>query len=71
MFRKKKVKKEEYDQQLLRDLQYLKEELHTLRKIMKHSIDASTTGMYDLHVTESKYFYLLREARNRNLSART
>lgn len=71
MFKRKKVKKAEYDQRLLEDIQQLKHELSSLRKIMKHSIDSSTTGMYDLAVTESKYFYLLREARYRNLSAKS
>jgi len=70
MFGKKKVKKEEYDKRLLQDLQRLKEEVATLRKIMKHSVDVSSTGANDLAIAESKYFYLLREARNRNLSAR-
>lgn len=71
MFGKKKVRKEEYDQRLLEDLQRLKEEVATLRKIMRHSIDITSTGTSDLAIAESKYFYLLREARHRNLSARS
>jgi len=70
MFGKRKVKKEEYDKRLLQDLQRLKEEIATLRKIMKHSFDMSSTGANDLAIAECKYFYLLREARNRNMSAR-
>lgn len=70
MFGRKKVKREEYDQKLLQDLERLKEEVASLRKIMKHSVDMSTTGAVDLAKAECKYFYLLREARYRNISAR-
>jgi len=70
LFGRKKVKRDEYDQKLLQDLERLKEEVASLRKIMKHSVDMSSTGANDLAIAECKYFYLLREARYRNLSAR-
>lgn len=70
MFGKKKLKKAEYDQQLLTHMNDLKQEWITLRNIMEQSIDFSEKGTYDLHVVEAKYYYLLREARYRKLSAR-
>ncbi|MYL34397.1 DUF2508 family protein [Pontibacillus yanchengensis] len=71
MFKRKKTKQKElYDQQLLDQINQLKQEWMSLQKIMDHSIDESEYGTRDLILSEAKYFYLLREARKRNVSAR-
>ncbi|MCD5325576.1 MULTISPECIES: YaaL family protein [Pontibacillus] len=69
MFRRKKFKKEEYDRQLLDEIQRLKQEWESLERIMEHSIDASEKGLMDLRLVEAKYFYLLKEARQRKIRA--
>ncbi|WFT76856.1 YaaL family protein [Halobacillus naozhouensis] len=70
MFSKKKTKKKkELDQQLLADIQKLKRDWETLERIIEHSVDPSEEGLLDLSVAKAKYFYLLREARKRNLNA--
>ncbi|KGX94038.1 hypothetical protein N781_00010 [Pontibacillus halophilus JSM 076056 = DSM 19796] len=72
MFRKRKYKamREEANSQLLDHIERLKNERLYLRKIMEHSIEASEDGRLDVAMTEAKYFYLLREARQRNVRAR-
>lgn len=69
MFKKKRIKKAEQDQKLLTDITRLKTELATTRKIIEQSVDPSDKGLFDLSVLEAKYYYLLREARNRNVRA--
>ncbi|QST00105.1 YaaL family protein [Pontibacillus sp. ALD_SL1] len=69
MFRRKRIKKKECDQQLLDQIQRLKQEWESLERIMEHSIDASEKGIMDLHLVEAKYFYLLKEARKREIRA--
>ncbi|UOR14004.1 YaaL family protein [Halobacillus amylolyticus] len=69
IFNKKKTKRKEIDQQLLTDIQKLKYEWETLDNIIKHSIEPSEEGLLDLSLAKAKYFYMLREARHRNLNA--
>nr|WP_079529174.1 YaaL family protein [Halobacillus hunanensis] len=69
MFGKKKTKINEVDQQLLTDIKKLKQEWETLDRIIEHSVEPSEEGLLDLSVAKAKYFYLLREARKRNLNA--
>nr|WP_163531284.1 YaaL family protein [Halobacillus ihumii] len=69
MFGKKKTKINEVDQQLLSDIKKLKREWETLDRIIEHSVEPSEEGLLDLSVAKAKYFYLLREARKRNLNA--
>ncbi|WP_420810394.1 YaaL family protein [Halobacillus ihumii] len=69
IFGKKKTKINEVDQQLLSDIKKLKREWETLDRIIEHSVEPSEEGLLDLSVAKAKYFYLLREARKRNLNA--
>ncbi|WP_181350822.1 YaaL family protein [Thalassobacillus sp. CUG 92003] len=68
MVRKRKIKKD-IDQQLLRDIQHLRQEWATLNNIIQHSVEPTEEGLKDLNLTKAKYFYLLREARKRNINA--
>ncbi|MFD2658318.1 MULTISPECIES: YaaL family protein [Gracilibacillus] len=69
MFRSKKIKKAELDQEFLDKIFHLKKEWNYLEDILNRSIEPSEHGQFDLAMTKAKYFYLLREAKVRNLSA--
>ncbi|MGP4038945.1 YaaL family protein [Gracilibacillus sp. D59] len=69
MFRSKKVKKAELDQEFLDHIFQLKKEWNYLDNILNRSIEPSEFGQFDLAIAKVKYFYLLREAKVRNLSA--
>ncbi len=69
MFGKKNRIQKEIDQQLLMNIKKLKREWEQLNRIIEQSIDPSDEGLQDLALVKAKYFYLLREARNRELSA--
>ncbi|MCZ0702188.1 hypothetical protein J2T56_000778 [Natronobacillus azotifigens] len=67
---RKKKKQKELEQILLDDIFRLQKEWMKLKGIIERSVEPSDVGRYDLMVAEAKYFYLLREARYRNLNAR-
>ncbi|KAB8136259.1 DUF2508 family protein [Gracilibacillus oryzae] len=69
MFRKKRIKKEILDQELLQSIYQLKNEWTNLDDIMARSIEPSESGQFDLAVAKAKYFYLIREAKHRKISA--
>ncbi|GAE95417.1 hypothetical protein JCM21714_4655 [Gracilibacillus boraciitolerans JCM 21714] len=69
MVRSKKVKKEIVDEKLLDTIFLLKREWAYLDSIMARSIDPTEYGRFDVAVAKAKYFYCLREAKERNLSA--
>ncbi|SFL75319.1 Protein of unknown function [Gracilibacillus orientalis] len=69
MFRSKKVKKAELDQECLDKIFQLKKEWNYLDDILNRSIEPSESGQFDLAIKKAKYFYLLREAKVRRLSA--
>ncbi|SDK23946.1 YaaL family protein [Sediminibacillus albus] len=65
----KKIKKSHIDEQLLDDIFTLKEDWMSIKSIIERSVEPSERGIYELAVAEAKYFYLLREARQRKVSA--
>lgn len=65
----KKKKKKEIDKLILEEIFKLKRERMELNSILDRSVEASERSMLDLSVLEVKYFYLLREARHRKISA--
>ncbi|UOQ44698.1 YaaL family protein [Halobacillus salinarum] len=69
IFGRKKIRKKDIDQKLLTDIRSLKAEWETLDNIIEHSVDPSESGLADLALVKAKYFYLLREARFRGVSA--
>jgi hypothetical protein len=69
MFGRKKVKKKEIDQRLLSDINRLQHDWTNLKNIIEHSVDPTEEGMRDLALAQAKYFYLIKEARHRKLSA--
>lgn len=66
----RKNNRDKINEQLLKDIFQLQTEWVQLRNIIEQSVEPSESGRYDLMVAEAKYFYLLREARYRNISAR-
>lgn len=69
MFAKGKKIKKEMDQELLTNLKKYKSEWESLNRIIERSIEPSDEGLQDLAVVKAKYFYLLREARQRGINA--
>ncbi|ENH98477.1 hypothetical protein J416_00195 [Gracilibacillus halophilus YIM-C55.5] len=69
MKRAKNLKKKNLDQAILTNIFQLKKEWTNLEAIMERSIDPTNSGLYELAVKKAKYFYLIREARKRDLSA--
>lgn len=65
-----KKKKQEIENELLRNIYRLQTEWMQLKAVIEKSVDPSLEGQYDLKVAEAKYFFLLREARRLNLNAR-
>ncbi|QAS52761.1 YaaL family protein [Halobacillus litoralis] len=66
--RKKGIKKE-MDKELLMNIKKMKYEWETLNAIIEQSIEPSEEGLKDLALVKAKYFYLLREARFREINA--
>jgi hypothetical protein len=68
-FRRKGKLRRETDQKLWNSLNELKEEWMRNKLLIEKSIDPSVHLLNDLKTSEAKYFYLIREAKVRNLSA--
>ncbi|MFD1019340.1 YaaL family protein [Thalassobacillus hwangdonensis] len=69
MFGRKKIKKKDMDQELLADINRLQQDWSNLKNIIEHSVDPTEDGLKDLSLAKAKYFYLIKEARHRKLSA--
>lgn len=68
MFGRKKVQAEHENKELLIMMQAKKQEWMSIKRILDQSIDPSEKGQYDEAVAKSKYFYLLKEARERRIN---
>lgn len=68
-FRRKGKLRRETDQKLWDSLNDLKEEWMRNKLLVEKSIDPNVHLLNDLKTSEAKYFYLVREAKVRNLSA--
>jgi hypothetical protein len=66
-FRRKEKLRKEFDEKLLFQLEYLKEEWMRQKNLIEKSIDPSDEVLYELKLVESKYFFLLREAKCRRI----
>ena len=66
-FRRKDKLRREFDEKLLFQLEYLKEEWMRQKNLIEKSIDPSDEVLYELKLAESKYFFLLREAKSRKI----
>lgn len=68
-FRRKGKLRRETDQKLWNSLNELKDEWMRNKVLVEKSIDPSVYLLNELKISEAKYFYLVREAKFRNLSA--
>jgi hypothetical protein len=67
MFGKKKVKKRDIDEELLRKITKYRIEYNNLNDILTNSIDPTEQGLFDQSISRAKYFFLLKEARYRQI----
>ncbi|EKN68750.1 YaaL family protein [Schinkia azotoformans] len=68
-FRRKGKLRRETDQKLWNSLNELKDEWMRNKVLVEKSIDPSVHLLNELKISEAKYFYLVREAKFRHLSA--
>ncbi len=68
-FRRKGKLRRETDQKLWDSLNTLKEDWMRNKLLVEKSVDPSVDLLNDLKTSEAKYFYLVREAKVRHLSA--
>ncbi|WP_416829682.1 YaaL family protein [Ectobacillus polymachus] len=68
LFHKKGNLRREYDQKLLALLEELKIDWARQKHILDQSVETSEDVMYYVHLSEAKYFYMLKQAKNRKLN---
>ncbi|MEG7381944.1 YaaL family protein [Bacillus subtilis] len=66
-FLRKKTLRREFDEKLIEELFKQKEEWNRQKKLVEKSLEPSAEVLYELKVAEAKYFFYLREAKQRNL----
>lgn len=67
LFRRKGWLRSQHDQQLMQNLLDLKEEWNRQKQLVDKSVEPSTQVLYELKIAEAKYFFLLKEAKIRNV----
>lgn len=67
LLKKKGWLRREFDQMLLEQLDLVKKEWMRQKSLIDKSFEPSDDVLLDLKVAEAKYFYLLREAKNRKV----
>ncbi|MGM7724825.1 YaaL family protein [uncultured Metabacillus sp.] len=67
LFRRKGWLRNQYDQQLIQNLLDLKQEWNRQKQLIEKSVEPSSQVLYELKVAEAKYFFLLKEAKKRNI----
>ncbi|NTU28488.1 YaaL family protein [Bacillus tequilensis] len=66
-FLRKKTLRSEFDEKLTEQLFKQKEEWNRQKKLVEKSLEPSAEVLYELKVAEAKYFFYLREAKQRDL----
>ncbi|MCY7784979.1 MULTISPECIES: YaaL family protein [unclassified Bacillus (in: firmicutes)] len=66
-FLRKKTLRREFDEKLTEQLFKQKEEWNRQKRLVEKSLEPSAEVLYELKVAEAKYFFYLREAKQRNL----
>jgi hypothetical protein len=67
-FRKKGRLRREYDEKLLIQLETLKQSRHYQKNLLEKCLDPSNEVIMQLKLIEAKYFFLLKEAKKRQIS---
>ncbi|WP_243293077.1 YaaL family protein [Bacillus sp. FJAT-47783] len=68
LFRQKGWLKKKYNEQLMKTIIQLKEDWNRKRDLVEKSVEPSPEVLYDLKLAEAKYFFLLREAKKRQVT---
>lgn len=66
-FLRKKTLRREFDEKLTEQLFKQKEEWNRQKKLVEKSLEPSAEVLHELKVAEAKYFFYLREAKQRHL----
>jgi hypothetical protein len=66
-FRRKSWLREEYDQKLMEALNEYKMNRQQQKQLLEKSFDPSEDVICDTKLAEAKYFFLLKEAKQRNI----
>ncbi|WP_453992587.1 YaaL family protein [Bacillus nitroreducens] len=67
LFKKKGKLRKEFNEKLLSQLEAAKQEWMRQKSLIEKSVEPSDDIIKDLKVAETKYFFLLREAKRRNV----
>ncbi|MEK5440152.1 MULTISPECIES: YaaL family protein [unclassified Fredinandcohnia] len=67
LFKKKGKLRKEYNQELFSQLEMAKKEWMRQKNLIEKSVEPSDDVLSELKVAETKYFFLLREAKRRKV----
>lgn len=67
LFKKKGKLRQEYNQELFSQLEIAKKEWMRQKSLIEKSVEPSDDVLNELKVAETKYFFLLREAKRRKV----
>lgn len=67
-WRRKGWLKRQFDQQLVEQLEAMRNEWMKQKDLIEKSIEPSEEVLMDVKITEAKYFFLIREAKRRRIS---
>ncbi|WP_338779237.1 YaaL family protein [Metabacillus sp. FJAT-52054] len=67
LFKRKGRLRQDFNQQLINLLMKNKSEWNRQKQLVEKSVEPSEEVLFDLKVAESKYFFLLREAKQRKI----
>ncbi|WP_099355778.1 YaaL family protein [Fredinandcohnia onubensis] len=67
LFKKKGKLRQEYNQELFSQLEIAKKEWIRQKNLIEKSVEPSDDVLNELKVAETKYFFLLREAKRRKV----
>ncbi|MBB5326338.1 hypothetical protein HNQ34_003489 [Anoxybacillus tepidamans] len=67
-WRRKGWLKKQFDQQLVEQLEAMRNEWMKQKDLIEKSIEPSEEVLIDVKITEAKYFFLIREAKRRRIT---
>jgi hypothetical protein len=66
-FRRKSWLRDEFDEKLIKGLNEYKMNWQQQKQLLEKSFDPSEEVICETKIAEAKYFFLLKEAKNRNI----
>ncbi|MDQ0157871.1 YaaL family protein [Robertmurraya andreesenii] len=70
IFRRKGWLRKEFDEKLMEQISEIRTEWANQKSLVEKSFDPSEEILTHAKLTEAKYFYLIREAKNRKINIR-